>query len=144
MVVTARSPTQDTSGLSHQCSPGSHSVCAVRTQSRVDRKVLSIRKEPICMLSHSKYSTYRGLRGLVVVWLSWLSGRALVAQARGALGSTPGSCWPFIFLSFRLITSKFIYWMVLFNSLTTVGYLLEVFFKLWIPFMVRIFASAWT
>ena len=28
------------------------------------------------------------------------------------------------------------------NSLTTVGYLLEVFIKLWIPSMVRIFTSA--
>ena len=30
------------------------------------------------------------------------------------------------------------------NSLTTVGYLLEVFIRLWIPSMVRIFTSAWT
>ena len=29
------------------------------------------------------------------------------------------------------------------NSLTTVGYLQEVFIKLWIPSMVRIFTSAW-
>ena len=29
-----------------------------------------------------------------------------------------------------------------FNSLTTVGYLLGVFFKLWIPFLVRISTSA--
>ena len=28
------------------------------------------------------------------VWLLWLSGRALVAQARGVLGSTPGDCRP--------------------------------------------------
>ena len=25
----------------------------------------------------------------MVIWLSWLSGRALAAQARGVLGSTP-------------------------------------------------------
>ena len=72
----AGSRTQDTSGLSHQCSatelrqpdnhhltilymyctggteclsrtPGSHSVCAVRTPLGVDRKILSIRKEPM-------------------------------------------------------------------------------------------------
>ena len=42
-------------------------------------------------------STYRGLWGLVVVWLSWLSGRALAAQARGVLGLTPGDCWLFHF-----------------------------------------------
>ena len=30
------------------------------------------------------------------------------------------------------------------NSFTTVGYLLEVFIKLWIPCMVRIFTSAWS
>ena len=30
------------------------------------------------------------------------------------------------------------------NSLTTVGYLLEVFFRLWIPFLVRISTSAWS
>ena len=31
-----------------------------------------------------------------------------------------------------------------FNSLPTVGYLLEVFIKLWIPSMVHIFTSAWS
>ena len=36
--------------------------------------------------------TYRGLRGLVVVRLLWLSGRALVAQAKGVLGLTRGDC----------------------------------------------------
>ena len=40
-------------------------------------------------------SIHRGLWGLVVVRLLWLSGRALAAQARGVLGSTPGGCWPF-------------------------------------------------
>ena len=29
---------------------------------------------------------------LVVVRLSWLSGRAMAGQARGVLGSTPGGC----------------------------------------------------
>ena len=32
---------------------------------------------------------------------------------------------------------------LVFNSLTTVGYVLEVFIRLWIPSMVRIFTSAW-
>ena len=40
---------------------------------------------------------YRGLWGLVVVWLS---ARALAAQARGALGSTPGDCQLFHFTLF--------------------------------------------
>ena len=30
------------------------------------------------------------------------------------------------------------------NSLTTVGYLLEVFIRLWIPSMARIFTSPWS
>ena len=30
------------------------------------------------------------------------------------------------------------------KGLTTVGYLLEVFIRLWIPSMVRIFTSAWS
>ena len=62
-------------------------------------------------LSTTCASTYRGLWGLVVVRLSWLSGRALVERvlARGVLGSTPGSCRPFNFPLFCLITSKFIY-----------------------------------
>ena len=51
-------------------------------------------------------SIYRGLWGLVVVQLSWLSGRALAAQARGVLGSTPSDCRLFHFLYFHLITSK--------------------------------------
>ena len=33
----------------------------------------------------------------MVVRLSWLSGRALVAQVRGVLGSTTGGCQPFHF-----------------------------------------------
>ena len=44
-------------------------------------------------------STYRGLWGLVVVRLSWLSGKTLAAQARGVLGSTSGGCRPFHCLS---------------------------------------------
>ena len=46
-------------------------------------------------IQYHPHSTYRGLWGLVVVRLSWLSGRALAAQARGVLGSTPGGCRPF-------------------------------------------------
>ena len=30
------------------------------------------------------------------------------------------------------------------NSFTTVGYLLGVFYRLWIPFLVRISTSAWS
>ena len=30
------------------------------------------------------------------------------------------------------------------NFITTVGYLLEAFIRLWIPSMVRIFTSAWS
>ena len=42
----------------------------------------------------------------MVVWLSYLSGRALAAQARGALGSIPGDCRPFTFLYFCSKTSN--------------------------------------
>ena len=49
------------------------------------------------------------LWGLLVVQLSWLSGRALVAQASGVLGPTPGGYWPFSLLYFRFVTTKFIY-----------------------------------
>ena len=51
--------------------------------------------------------TYRGLWGLVVVRLSWLSGRALAAQARGVLELPVTACLS-TFLTFHLITSKFI------------------------------------
>ena len=54
-------------------------------------------------------STCRGLWELVVIRLLWLSGRALAAQARGVLGSTPSDCRPFHFPLVRLITSKSIY-----------------------------------
>ena len=43
------------------------------------------------------YNYHGGLWGLVVVWLSLLSGWALATQARGVLGSTPGGCQPFHF-----------------------------------------------
>ena len=36
--------------------------------------------------------TCRGLLGLVVVRLLWVSGRALVARVRGVLGLSPGDC----------------------------------------------------
>ena len=49
-------------------------------------------------------STHGRLWALVVVGLSWLSGRALVTQARGVLGEIPRECWPFLyFLLFRFI-----------------------------------------
>ena len=56
-------------------------------------------------IQYQVYSTYRGLWELVVVQLSWLSSRALVAQARDVLGSTAGL---FTFLCFHPITSKFL------------------------------------
>ena len=131
----ASSPTQDTSGLSHrrwattggqppaltilymhctdrtECfshTPGTHSVCGIRTPLGVDRKILSIRKE--AMLSGTICVVYRGLWGLVV-------GPAVVAQWQSTGGSRqrcPGfkSQWVLAFslsLYFCLITSKFIY-----------------------------------
>ena len=41
----------------------------------------------------------------------------------------------------KLIASEKNSW---FNSLTTIGYLLDVLIKLWIPSMVRIFTSGWS
>ena len=41
--------------------PGSHSVCAVRTPLGVNRKILSVRKEPmlsVFFFSHSKHSVF--------------------------------------------------------------------------------------
>ena len=38
---------------------------------------------------------------MVVIRLLWLSGRALAAQVRGVLGSTPGGCQPFHFASYN-------------------------------------------
>ena len=68
------------------------------------------------------WQAYRGLWGLVVVRLSWLSGRALAAQARGVLGSTTGNCWPFRFSSrtiqhakTRCFMGKTARWYVSFN-----------------------------
>ena len=49
-----------------------------------------------CQWSQSQSSI---ILWLVVVWLSWLSGRAVAAQASGVLGSTTGDCWPFLFTS---------------------------------------------
>ena len=53
------------------------------------------------------YSTCRGLWGFVVIWLSWLSGRALAAQARGVWIRLPATAGFFTFLYFCLITSNF-------------------------------------
>ena len=80
-----------TAGSTKCRTPGSYSVCAVRTLLGINRKILSIRKEPMLSgFSHSKCSVYLGIAGLptVVARLSWLSGRVLEAQARGVLGST--------------------------------------------------------
>ena len=48
-------------------------------------------------IQYHQCSTYRGLWGLVVVRLLWLSGRVLAAQASVVLGLTPGDCGPFHF-----------------------------------------------
>ena len=86
------------------------------------RLVNSLHQERTCAewFSHSKCSehlasswkymnTYRRLWGLLVVRLSWLSGRALAAQASGWVRLLAADCL-FIFLYFRLITSKSITW----------------------------------
>ena len=57
----------------------------------------SVRGRPENSLHQERTHAEWGLWGLVVVRLSWLSGRALAAQARGVLGSTPGDCRPFHF-----------------------------------------------
>ena len=51
-------------------------------------------------LSRTPGSAYRGLWGLLVVQLLWLSGRTLAAQARGVLGLTPSSYQSFHLLIF--------------------------------------------
>ena len=43
-----------------------------------------------------------------------------------------------------VVAINYHYYVLLFNSLTTVGYLLEVFIRLWIPFLVHISTSAWS
>ena len=48
----------------------------------------------------SRKSTCRGLWELMTIWLSWLSGRVLAAQARDVMGLTPGDCQPFHFSLF--------------------------------------------
>ena len=54
----------------------------------------------------------------MVVRLSWLSGRALAAQARGVLGLTPGDCQPFHFPPHNI--SKFIFSSVRQDALSSV------------------------
>ena len=63
------------------------SICR-QNSVRIRLEILYIRKEH--MLSGIMW-------GLVVVWLSWLSGRALEAQARGVLDLSPIGCRPFHF-----------------------------------------------
>ena len=46
---------------------------------------------------------------VVVVRLLWLSNRALVAQARGVLGSSPSDCRPFHFSLFLLLKIPFLF-----------------------------------
>ena len=50
----------------------------------------------------------------VVVRLSWLSGRALAAQARGLLGSISRNCQPF---HLPLLTSKILLYCVILSQL---------------------------
>ena len=72
---------------------------------------LTCTHNPLSVLHRWYYSltcsTDRGLWGLVVIRLSWLSGRVLMAQARGVRLLATTSL--FTFLYFHLITSDFIY-----------------------------------
>ena len=56
--------------------------------------MLQLQPLSMCRQNHQDID---GLCGLVVVWLSLLSGRSLAAQARGVLGSTLSGCQPFHF-----------------------------------------------
>ena len=63
-----------------------------------------VRKIAQGILPHTEFRCYEAkievnekAGGLVVVRLSWLSGRALAAQARGVQGSTPSNCQSFHF-----------------------------------------------
>ena len=61
-------------------------------------------------------STYRGLWGVVFVQLSWLSGRALAAQAMAEVVSwvwLPATASLFTFLYFHLIISIFLYTVIM-------------------------------
>ena len=119
----AGSQTQDTSGLSCQCSA---TVWAFRVRKPFSMVFFSWWREfssrPLtefwqhilsgCQVCDQgiQYHLCSAYRGLVVVWLLWLSGRAQGAQARGVLGSMyPTTAGLFTFLYFCLITSKFIF-----------------------------------
>ena len=86
--------------------PGSHSVCAVRTPLGVDWKILSIRKEPMLSgFSHSKYSKVR-VGGCPVAVAHWQSTGGSSQRCPGFDSQRLPAFYTF--LCFRLITSKFL------------------------------------
>ena len=76
--------------------------------------------------------------------LQWRKGMGLCQNVHLCFHGSSLSClhtfWHAIPSSFYT-SNIFIF---LYNSLTTVGYLLGVFFRLWIPFLVRNSTSAWS
>ena len=109
-LAVARSQTQDTSGLSCQCSaiaprqpanhqPSQSSIYTARWYWSSDGTYCDSTYWVAASCATEAFSTTCAIH--IVDWwlsqLSWLNGRALAAQARGVLGSTPGDCWPFYF-----------------------------------------------
>ena len=95
--TAARSQTQNTSGLSHQCSatepqqpdnyqPSQSSICTACWMAT--RCVSEGIQYHLC-------STYRVLWGLLIIQLSWLSSRG--SSNTSVLDSIPSSCRPFHF-----------------------------------------------
>ena len=68
----------------------------------------------------------------------------LVAKLRALQLAAAGTCMDLTTAARPTIGGEIQLARIRFNSLTTVGYLLEVFIRLWIPSMVRIFTSAWS
>ena len=120
--------------MSTEClsrTPGSHSVCAVRTPLGVDRKILSIRKEPMLsgLLSLNAQSKFIYFRARFSEYSTcavhiedcegwWLSGCCGSVAEHWRLKSEvswvrlPVTGKFFTFLYFHLITPKFIYYGV--------------------------------
>ena len=84
------------------CTPGSHSVCAVRSPLGVDRQILSIRKEPILsgFLTLNAHGTY------------WVAARCATEAFSTTCAVHIEDCEGFTFLYLRLITSKFLYFQL--------------------------------
>ena len=103
--------------------PGSHSVCAVRTPLGVDRKILSIRKEPMLsglLTLNTAGCATEAFSTTCAVHIEdcggwWLSGCCGSVAEHWRLKPEvswvrlPATAGFFTFLYFRLITSKFIY-----------------------------------